>query len=660
MIAEAYHPALLTAAVLASFSPRPHIRSWDWICENGRTHKGEPFDGDRIPWCAGVCDAWDDPTIREIWLPWGTRTGKTTISMQLMASTAVLKPMPGIFATSTQTLAKRTVRRKIYPMLDAIAATRGQLPHPRFRSVEEIRLSSSPWAVAWAGSETQLADLEAYWGWANEIDKWPMSQRMDGEAGEGDPLDQWEERFKENPDHKKLGECSPSTARRSRIWRKFLASNRSHYYVPCPKCGQHQVLKLGDGKPEEGGILFDKNPDGSIDVGLARASARYACVHCRYEIHDDQRPLMMRRGRWAPDGCGVDARGRRVGEPRRDGASWGGQLSSLYSLQLRWGDVAAKFITSIGNPESLRMFVNGWKAEVWEPHKPKNEPSEVGKRLATELPEGIIPSWATWLFQAFDIQGDHFVYWVVACDAEEREHLVKHGTCETLAEVEALIKTKYEREDGGPALWPAVTAIDSGFRTKDVYLFCQKFTGTPHRVVPVKGANTDCAGEPYEVKIIGANEGTTARTKKLLIRAGRGLTRIRCSPYYYEPITQQQLDDLLPGEPGALSLNETAAEDVDLLAQLCNGAESSEPSKMNPDRHLWIKPRDNEPNDFRDAKKYARMIMDWKFKRNWKRAETPQPASGVAVAPRAVANSPEEPAGRRRERFRPKFRRRER
>jgi phage terminase large subunit GpA-like protein len=665
MICEAYAPAILTVSVLAAFNPRPDVRTWDWICENGRTHKGEPFDGDRLPWCEGVCDALDDPAIRAAVLPWGTRTGKTTISMQWMASTAALKPMPGLFATSTGTLAKKTVRRKIYPMLDAIAETRRQLPPPRMRALEEIRLSSSPWGVAWAGSETQLADVEAYYGWANEIDKWTMSQRLDGEAGEGDALDQWDERFKENPDHKKIYECSPSTLSHSRIWPKLMASNNCRYWVPCPKCRRRQVLKMGANDPRAGGILFDRAADGTLDPAVAKATARYVCEHCHYEIHDDQRPRMMRAGKWAPEGCSVDMQGRVVGEAKRDGEIWGGQLSSLYSLQLRWGDVAAKFVNVIGRPASLRMFVNGWLGETWDPHPPKNKPEEVGERLATDVPRGVIPIWATWLFAAVDIQGDHYVWVVVACGPGERIALVDDGEAETLDWIaENVIKKRLPHQDAGGPLWPAVTLVDSGFRTADIYRFCQKFRGTPHKVMPCKGANTDCGGEAFEVKTIGVNEGTSARTKKALIIAGRGLKRIRVNPYYYEPLLQDQLDNKNPGEDGGLSLHAEAGDDIELLKDLCNGAESNTPSKSDPNRHLWIKPRESDPNDKRDALgKYARCAMDWKFKRNWARAEKRQPASvdRSRRAPAAsVASVPSDDRGgqRARKRFKPEFRRR--
>jgi phage terminase large subunit GpA-like protein len=634
--------------VMPSFRPRASVDSWDWICKKGRMPDGTPFDGDRIPWCRGVAEAWDNPVTRMISLMWGTRLGKTTIGLQLMAKVADTKPMPGLFATSTQTLAERTVRNKIYPVLSSIEATRKQLPHRRFWTMKEVRLSSAPWFVAWSGSDTQLADLSAFYGYANEVDKWSMNEKQGGESGEGDPFEQFLERFKEFYNAKILSECSPSTKRRSRIEKQLLASNNCRYNVPCPKCGTHQVLKLGtEGEP--GGIRFDRRADGSSDPALARSTARYECVHCRYEIADHQRPAMMRAGVWVPAGQHVDKRGRLQGTPLRGPRLWGGQLSSLYSLQLRWGDIAEKFVQVKDNSRELRMFINGWLAETWEPFKPKSEPEEVGLRLATDDPRGVIPSWAKWLFAAVDIQHDHFVFWVVAIDENQREHLVDHGTLDTLAEVETkVIRREFEHADGGPPLCPIVTAIDCGFRSKMVYEFCQKFKQTSHRVMPVKGANSDCAGEPFEVKLIGA-AGQNDRTKRILARAGKGLRRIRVSPYYYEPITQEQLDDLNPGDFGSLSLHTEAREDLDLLNQLCNGAESDEPSKLDPNRHLWVKRWEGQPNDYRDGKKYARCMADWYFKRDWEKAARRQ---GVAIKT-ADPMAKQSPAESTRERYRP-------
>src|SRR3990172_5491130 len=118
----------------ASLSPRPVVRTWDCVCEHGRTPAGKPFDGPTLPWSEGVFDALDDPKISKVVLMWGTRCGKTQIAMQWMAKVMDTAPLPGIFSTATEGLLKRTMRNKLYPMLEANEKTKRQLLPKRLRS----------------------------------------------------------------------------------------------------------------------------------------------------------------------------------------------------------------------------------------------------------------------------------------------------------------------------------------------------------------------------------------------------------------------------------------------------------------------------------------------------------------------------------------------
>lgn len=663
MICGTFEPALLIGPVLSSWEPRPDVRTWDWICENGRMHNGQPFDGDRVPWLEGVCDAYDDPLTRTLSLMWGTRLGKTSIAFQIMACMMATAPMPGLFSSSTQSLVKRAVTGKIYPILRAIEATREQLPSEKLQSWEKIRLQRSTWHVAWSGSATALADVEAFYGHAGEIDKWSFDEQQGGDAGEGDTLDQWDERFKEHwESRKQIYECSPSTKRKSRINKKLLASNNCRFYVPCPypRCRGRQVLKMGGAEAHlNGGIVFDKLPDGSFDVELARNTARYVCEHCRREIHDEQRFQMMRRGVWVPEGCYADKRGRVLGTPKRSPQNWGSQLSSLYSLQLRWGDIAAKFVSARESPKSLQMFVNGWKAETWEPHRSKSDPEQIAERLRTDDPECIIPEWATWVFRGGDVQEEFMVHVAIAVGPGGKWAVLDHGVVDTWDEFDEVIKREYKHADGKGSLIAAMTLIDSAHRTAEVYAFCQKYKGTQYVVLPCKGANTDCNGEAYQKVIIG--DGTKSgdkRTKRLAL-AARGLIRIRVNPFHYEPLIQKELDE--PDDAKRLlSLAAEAADDFEFITQLCNGVISETPSKTSPDQHLWVKRWDDKPNDYRDCLKYARCAVDVKFRGDWRKANNRQIV--VSAVPRK-SNAPRRepvPASRPERRSRLRTRLRER
>jgi phage terminase large subunit GpA-like protein len=626
---------VLDSQVLAALRPRPRVSSWEWINQNGRDTKGRGFDGEKMPWLRGVCQAWDDPRTRRIVLKWGTRLGKTLGSHQLMACACATNPMPGLYGTATQDLAKRTVREKIYKILEQIEGTRWQLLPEHLRSMTEIRLTESTWPVVWSGSDTLLSDWPAHYGIANEVNKW--SKRK---SEEGDTLMQFFERFKDAPSHKILVECSPGVKEHCRIDAEFKESNQCQYHVPCPHCRHRQVLRLGYGTPGEGGIVFDKLADGRFDADLAESTARYVCESCKKEILDHHRPTMMRGGEWVPKGCSIDKRGRICGTPAKSCTVWGGQLSSLYSLQLTWGKIARAYVTMRRHPKTLQMFINGWIAETWEIRRIKSEPEQVAERLATKDPIGTVPDWATWLFAAADVQAEYFKPMMVAVGPNERFSIVDRGMCDTWEELhDGWINRPIPHADGRGALLPCLTLIDSGDgkRTKEVYDKCREWSRPDRLVLPCKGSNTDLGGAPFQKVLIGDGVKKGSRTMRRKALRAAGAIRIRVNSNYYEPILQKWLDERSPGDVDSLAIPQDLASDDEFIRELCNAVMSDEPSKMDPDRLLWVMRWASEPNDFRDDLKYIRCAVDVKFRGDMRVADRRQPSvSGGANVPKAA------------------------
>lgn len=637
------------AAVRPAFAPRPILASWEWVCANGRTPDAQPFDGTIMPWARGVCEAWDHPGVREIVMQWGTRLGKTMVSMQLVAKSMATNPLPGLFATANEKLAIRTTSQKLYKVLAAIKQTRAQLLPERLRKNTEIRLLDCTWPVVWSGSNTMLSDWGACYGWANEVSKWDEKKNAQGVGKAGDTLSQFLERFKEFWQVRKvLLECSPGLKGKCKIERKYLESNQCRYQVPCPHCKTFQVLKMGNGDGA-GGIVFDKTPDGRLDPELAARTAAYECEKCRKRIADVERRMMMRRGQWVPKGCRVDKKGKLCGKPERSCEIWGGQLSSLYSLQLLWGDIARKFVESLKTPVLLQVFKNDWLAETWEPFYIKTEPEQVAERLASEADAvGIMPAWSTWLFGAIDVQAEYFKWIKVAAGPAERVAIVARGACDTWDEAyDQCVNSVTPHADGGAALLPCLTLIDSGdgHKTDEVYRKCKEWTRPNRLVLPCKGDNTD-SGASY-VKSVVVPEKPKSRTLKRQALRAQGAVVIRVNSFWHEPIINRWLSERKPGEPDSLSIPAELCDDDEFVREICNGVQSANPSKMQPDRMLWVQRWPNEPNDYRDGLKYCRCAMDAKFRGNWRVAEGRQPANTSApVARPVVAAEPSEHEGR--------------
>jgi phage terminase large subunit GpA-like protein len=411
---------------------------------------------------------------------------------------------------------------------------------------------------------------------------------------------------------------------------------------------------MGSDDPDAGGIKFDKGSDGTLDVDLARRTARYVChaKKCRKPIYNEHRPAMMRCGKWVPKGCRVDGKGRVCGKPvRPDCKVWGGQLSSLYSLFYGWGDIAAEFVASRKNPTKLQSFVTDWLAETWKPYRTKSEPEDVADRLSVEdAKPGVIPKWATWLFAAVDVQEEYFKWLTVACGPGERLAIVDRGSCDTWEEVYSqCVDRRIPHEDGLGELLPAVVAIDDGHRTPEVHAHCKAWSRPDRLVMPFKGANTDCNGEPFVKVIIGPDTKHKSKPMRRQALRARGLVRVRHNPFCYESIIQKQIDQLKPGDEGSLSIPAELAADMDFVEELCNGTISDTPSKMSPDKYLWCKRWPEQANDFRDDLKMCRCAMDVKFRGNWRVAERRQTSTVVTAKPLPapiIEKRPEESARR--------------
>ncbi|MGD9632183.1 MAG: terminase gpA endonuclease subunit [Pirellulales bacterium] len=635
--------ALLGTRPFAAIAPRAAVRTWDWVCRHGRTPQGKVFDGGRLPWSEGVFDALDDPAVRKVVLMWGTRTGKTQIGLQWSAKVMDTAPLPGIFCTATETLLKRTMRNKFYPMLEFVQSTARQLLPKRLRGTREVRLSSCVWHCMWSGSPTILADTDGCYGWGNEIDKWDASTPVDGQSEQGDPLGLFFERFKEWSDHKILLECSPSLEGHSRIADEYAKSDQRRFYVGCPHCKARFVLRLGSENPDEGGIKFDKTSDGKLDADIARKTARYICHNkkCGKAIHNEHRPAMMRGGRWAPKGCHVDRDGKVCGKPERPNCTTAGfQLSSLYSLQLTWGDIAAAFVEARSKPALLQTFINGWVAETWKPYRAKSEPEEVAERLAVEESPGVIPSWATWRFDAVDVQEEYFKWLTIAVGPGERVAVVDRGMCDTWEEVyRDCVNKRIPHGDGKGDLLPALVAIDDGHKTPEVHAKCKAWSRSDRLVMPFKGANTDCGGEAFELKAIHLGVKGGSRTARRQALRSRGLIRVRHNPFFYEPIIQAMLDSGLPPDDGSLAIPGELAADGEFVREVCNGTQSDKPSKQTPDRYIWAKRWESEPNDFRDCLKMCLCGRDVKFRKNRRMVNARQ----LSVGSTPAASSPPAP-----------------
>jgi len=573
---------------------RPHQKysAREWLPKHvqmpvGTETAGMPFSLAAFPHVDSVLDAFDDPKIRQIVLQWASRLGKTTTCLSLMAKVAGTNPRNMMFAGPTKDAAGRVIGSRLYPILGSAEGVRQQLPPEARRSKLHVKLESCQIFVGWSGSETSLADVGAFFGHASEIDKWD-----DSASKEGDSLKLFVNRFKGFPDHKIIFESTPTIAGRSRIEKKMTESNQHRRYVPCPHCGEFQVLIQGvEGVP--GGFDWDRDSSGKSDPDVALQTAHYVCKVCQKKIENHHRTVMLRAGVWVPNGCTITPDGTIHGRALKDGSDvvGFGPLASWYALTETWGNFARLWIQAQKRPRDLQDVVNSYKGETWAPRKSKTTPEIVGERLRSPINSGIVPLGVKFLTCTIDRQAASggFVKWVVLGHGHSNQAvLIDYGFGDSLSVIwDPVVRRQYKRLDGMPPMTPVLSAADSGWDTKGTYDFCNDHKG----IFACKGEG-EMGGKPYRLGEIerGDNEG------QLLFGVNTD---------YWETDLQARLDERLPGEPGSLTLCIEASHDADFLAELCNGTLADKFDARGNAKLFWEKKDENAANDFRDAIRYG-------------------------------------------------------
>lgn len=564
-------------------------RSVDWIPANVRTPAGSEFDGfldyDLAPHTRGVYEAFDDPNIREIYLCWATRNMKTTTLISLAIFAAVHCPRPMAFGSCDEMSIDRTIDEQIFPMLERCEATRRQLPPVAKRSRDCVRLDRCRIRKAFGGSKASVAGYPACYVFLNEVDKWP--QRKSSEA---DTVRGFRQRAKGYPfESKILAESTPGEMETSRIWSVVTSPNADvrRFYVPCPHCREYQTLVFEQ-------IKWEKN-HGKSEVLLAERTAWYECLHCRKKIQNEDRPAMMRSGKWLSDGQTIDQAGKIHGSPKVVSPIVAfAYLGTEYSLLISgWGQQAAAFLECGHDPEKLRDFTNSNRALPWDPKPTKVEPNQIADTLGSAADtRGRAPEWAVFLTQGVDVQegGELFKWQTVAWGLFGRCAVVDWGYCVGVDAIEAhLTRSLTPHADGGPPLRPLYSLVDSGDGnvTEAVYSLCRRLAANGVRAIPCKGSSREF---PEAFRLSKLDDDSGNRRRKIF--AG-GVALCLVNSERSQQWLERHLNGSTKEHPDRLTIPAEAMLDFDLLDELANECKT---------HGRWIK---RGPNDFRDCLRYA-------------------------------------------------------
>lgn len=424
----------------------------------------------RTPYLRDIMDAVTDPDIEEIIFCKASQIGGTEAILNILAYIIAQDPSPTLLVYPTLDLAEFASCNRIQPMVNLIPETAARYSGKDSKTLE-LQFDGMYLALSGANSPASLSSRPIRFLLLDEVDKYPPN------AGkEADPISLARERTK-TFHNKKIVMTSTPTLQTGAIWQAFeSADERRYFYVPCPRCGGMQILKMSN----------VRWPQDIRDPAQVRETAWYVCEHCEGIIRDHNKQDMLQKGYWKSDSMSGRIT-RRIAF----------HLSSIYSPWLTFGDVAAEFLKSKEFPFLLQNFVNSWLAEPWKTEA-KRFNSDLVLEKRTVYPRGTVHPDAQLIVAGVDVQLNHFWWGVRAWGPDLTSWLVDYGRTETWADIETMLRRPYPMHKTGEVIYIAKACIDSGYNTDEVYKFC---AFNQDICVPTKGSSRPLRSRYVQTKI---------------------------------------------------------------------------------------------------------------------------------------------------------------
>ena len=434
----------LTAAALAIFAPPPSLTISEWadryryLSPEASAEPGK-WRTDRAPYQRGIMDAVCDPETGTVALMTSAQIGKTALIENVIAYYVSQDPSPILLLQPTLEMAGAFSKDRMAPMLRDTPALRGLVKDARARDSGNTMLHKTfpggHITMTGANSPANLASRPIRIVLCDEIDRYPES------AGtEGDPVSLAKKRAATFWNSKLVLTSTPTIKDLSRIEQAYLASDQRRYWVPCPDCGEFQVLKWANVKWDEG------KPE----------TAHYVCEHCGSCLDEQHKTAMLQAGEWRADATFKGTAGF--------------HLNELYSPWRRWSEMASDFLEAKhAGTEMMKAWVNTSLGETWEEQGDKVEATGIMARVEQYGQEELAGRSVT---GGVNVQKDRlevsFVAWGMGEEAWLIDHVIIPGDTaspEPWAELAQLF-TEFH---------PGAVAVDSGFNTSAVYEFAARF-----------------------------------------------------------------------------------------------------------------------------------------------------------------------------------------
>ena len=499
----------------------------------------------------------------------GTEAGNNAIAYWIDAS-----PGPTLAISPSLEMAKRNSKTRIDPMIEECPRLRDKVRDPKARdsgnSMFQKLYPGGVLVLAGANSAASLRSMPARYLFFDELDAAP--EDLDGE---GSALDLAEARTRTFNRRKVFIVSTPTLANRSPIEREFLGGDMRFFEVPCVHCGAYQRLVFSQ----------LKWVDDDLDT------VRYVCEHCEGHLDEHHKPKMFEHGRWV------------ASNPEGQWRSY--HISTLYSPLgwYSWKQCVGAYLKAQKSESALKVFTNTILGETYAEKSEAPQWEDLYNRRES-YPIGQVPERACVLTMGVDVQQDYLAFEVVAWAPGLESYSIDWGNMsgntaepEVWAELTKRIANTYATADG-LRIGVRMVAVDTGYRTQEVYRWAK--SQPPTRVIAVKGRDAQAVivGQPSTAEI-----GQKGRKIKSGLKVWPiGVSVAKSELYGWLRRRARADDEELP--PGWCHFPEY---DEEFFRQLTAEVLTQKNTPRGFPKYVWEKTR--ERNEALDTRIYARAAL---------------------------------------------------
>jgi len=473
------------------------------------------------PYLKGIMDAFNDPHVETITVVKVPQSGGTEAFLNMLGYAICEDPGPALLILPRHEEDCGYMAGRLKAMVSNSPELNGHTTG-RMWDLMGFEFNFDRMTLYFSGSNSPagLGTKPIRYLWLDETDKYPPFV-----GKEASPIDLATKRTITFWDRKICHVSTPTTTN-GNIWQMWLKSARHEYYVPCPFCGEYQVLTFFGRERGDYRLKIAKEMRDPSVIKSTPGCVWYECEFCKGRIEEAQKPELISRGEWLPEKHSGEilssAKEIRISVSEARGQfsyNWrhiGFHFNALISPWISWPEIMAEWFEA-NTEEGIAIgkfldFKNAVLAEPYTETVVEVRTEELLKNIGG-FSRGQVPDECRILVAGADYHED--IRGQVRIDFEvrgfshgERNFVISCGSVYSWGELEEEILLHTfpwtNPENKSPELAVVQLFIDSGYKPDEVYSFCQQYRGI---CLPTKGM----AGKQRTPLILSSLEKTSAQ-----------------------------------------------------------------------------------------------------------------------------------------------------